>query len=355
MSLPLPVFDHLLRLTDEVGLHEHAKFSRPRREGYTTDDVSRALMLVGALTDPPAEIERATDIYLRFIESAIRTDGRVRNRRDAHGQWIERVGSGDSHGRVLWSLGHLVRHGSRPALRAAARRLYERLAPVRGPHLRPYALSVLGAAELLRAEPGLESALDAVRRGVAALDRSQGDAWPWPERRLTYANGRLPAALIDGGRALHDGRMVSRGLELLTWLMSVETCGGHYSLTPVGGWGKEEARPGFDQQPIEAWAMADACFRAFEATSDPHFAEGLDRAARWFMGDNDLGAMLYDPATGAGFDGLGRSGVNLNQGAESTISALATLALWHRAQTPSAVSSPRSETKAAPTDRSAAP
>jgi hypothetical protein len=72
--------------------------------------------------------------------------------------------------------------------------------------------------------------------------------------------------------------------------------------------------------------MADACARAFAYTRDTRWADAVRRAARWFVGDNDAGVAVFDPSTGGGFDGLERDGVNRNQGAESTLAFVATMA-----------------------------
>ena len=95
-------------------------------------------------------------------------------------------------------------------------------------------------------------------------------AWPWPEPRLTYANAVLAEAMIAAGVALDDSTLRQRGLDLLAWLVEFETADGHLSPTPVGGRGAEDARPGFDQQPIEVSTLADACARAaaVDAESD---------------------------------------------------------------------------------------
>jgi hypothetical protein len=118
-----------------------------------------------------------------------------------------------------------------------------------------------------------------------------------------------------------------------------------------------EARPGFDQQPIEAGAMADACARAFDATGDPEWAERALLAADWFLGGNDVGAALLDPVSGGCRDGLAHDGVSENQGAESSLALITALQQAWRIQAAarSASSSGRSSTVAAPTQRSAAP
>ena len=93
----------------------------------------------------------------------------------------------------------------------------------------------------------------------------------------------------------------------------------------MGGRGPGESGPAFDQQPIEAWAMADACLRAAMVDGGTQWETGLTDAADWFLGRNDTGAVLYDGRTGAGYDGLEAKGVNENRGAESTLAALGAL------------------------------
>jgi hypothetical protein len=131
--------------------------------------------------------------------------------------------------------------------------------------------------------------------------------------------------MIRVGEALGDGALVTRGLEVLAWLIDTETGSNGFSFTPVAGRGPAGMKPAFDQQPIEAWAMADACFAAGRVDGDEKWACGVVDAATWFLGRNDCGAVVYDATTGAGFDGLCPTDVNRNRGAESTLSALGSL------------------------------
>ena len=130
---------------------------------------------------------------------------------------------------------------------------------------------------------------------------------------------------MAAGEALGDGDLVEVGIRLLDWLVSIETLNGRFSFTPVGGWAPGERRPGFDQQPVEVAAMADACWRAWSLTGDGRWRDRVLDAARWLVGVNDRSAVLYDSRTGGCRDGLTPTGSNLNQGAESTLAALSTL------------------------------
>jgi hypothetical protein len=161
---------------------------------------------------------------------------------------------------------------------------------------------------------------------AASLAAPNADpTWPWPEPRLTYANAVLAEAMIAAGAALDDSTLRQRGLDLLGWLVEFETADGHLSPTPVGGRGAEDARPGFDQQPIEVATLADACARAAVVDAGAIWPDTVRAAAAWFMGDNDAGQLMWDPETGGGYDGLHADGVNGNQGAESTLAVISTL------------------------------
>jgi hypothetical protein len=188
------------------------------------------------------------------------------------------------------------------------------------------AFAALGAAEVLAVVPDDTRARTLLESAAGAIGRPTGSAsWPWPESRLTYANAVFPEVLMAAGEHLHDSRALDDGLALLGWLLDLETIGSHLSVTPVGGWALGEPRPGFDQQPIEVAALADACARAFRLTGDRRWAQAVERAVGWFLGDNDAGTPLYDPVTGGGCDGLHVNGRNENQGAESTLAMISTL------------------------------
>lgn len=209
-------------------------------------------------------------------------------------------------------------------MREAAFELFENQR-FNSPSPRANAMAVLGAADVLAVEPANAPARRAIEGWAAHLRVGADRHWPWPESRLAYANARIPEGLLAAGEALESERITRAGLRLLDWLVSVETRGDHFSFTPVGGWAPGEPRPGFDQQPIETAALAEACGRAWRLTGELRWRDGILRAAGWLMGANDVGAVLYDSETGGCYDGLTPGGVNLNQGGESTVAGLSTL------------------------------
>jgi len=326
-ALPEPVFDHLRRLTDSIGLHEHALGDVPRPEhGYCVDDAARALVLTCRAADPA--LDDLTGRYLNVVLAAIAPDGQCHNRLGLTGKWQDSPGLGDWWGRAVWALGVTAAHGpawARPQALAG----FNLLAHQRSPWVRAMAYACLGAAELITTAPQarwlLVAAVSVVRGAEAAGTAASPAGWEWPEARLRYDNARLPEALLAAGSALNRPELVKSGLEQLRFLLAVETTAGHLSVTPVAGRGPGETDPAFDQQPIDVAGIADACGRAWRLTGDPDWLAGLRLAWAWFEGSNDADIAMYDPDTGAGYDGLEADGRNFNRGAESTIAALTTL------------------------------
>jgi hypothetical protein len=322
-----PVFDHLLQMSDHRGTFEHACLAEPRPEhGYCTDDMARVLVVATRQPHTEGLVNGLAGVAVRFLNEAQTFTGACRNRMDNTGRWIDEPSTGDHWGRCIWGLGTAAAHSDVKLVGRLAVIQLERAAQARSTSPRAMAFAALGAAELLAVDPEHRVARKLITDCAAFFPPPNGDpAWPWPEPRLAYANAVLPEAMIAAGGVLDDSVLSQRGLDLLGWLVEYETSNGHLSPTPVGGRGPEDVKPGFDQQPIEVSSLADACARAAAVDSNPIWHDGVMAAAGWFMGENDAGKPMWNPATGGGYDGLHADGVNSNQGAESTLAVISTL------------------------------
>jgi len=318
-----PVIDHLARLTDDAGVFEHAIGLNPRRSsGYTTDDVARALVVAVRWPTPKLQpLKSMIDVYLAFLHDAITSSGTIRNRLSFDRRWQSEL-SADAHGRAIWGLAIAATESSEARVRRAALAALARLSPPRDVSLRPGVYAALGAATLVSRFPGDGLAIQIIESVSASLPAIGTDGWIWPEPRLTYDNARVPECYLALAQVTGCDRLHRDGLRLLEWLAATELHGDHFSFTPVGGRGPGDESPLFDQQPLEATAMADACLRAWHVTSDPRWLALANVAIAWFGGLNDARTPIYDPQTGAGHDGLTASGINANAGAESIISSL---------------------------------
>jgi hypothetical protein len=328
---------HLDILTDEIGIMQHAIGSRPDPDhGYCVDDVARALQVDLLHQRELGWDAVATSAWrsLRFLEDAFdHTSGRFRNFRRVDGTWLDGTASEDSQGRAMLALGETVSAAGDAQMIERASLLFLRALPAAQgvAALRAQSSVLLGCQAAIPAlgdGPATQAHLSIARRLRSAFDRTAGSDWPWPEARVTYENALPVHALLRAGVHLDAPTMIQTGLDVLDWLIVAQTApAGHFS--PVGNtwWPARGTKPQFDQQPIEATAILLASETAYRHTGDLKYQAAMERAYGWFLGGNDLGLDLADPARGTSFDGLEPTGVNRNQGAESTLMWL--MALEH--------------------------
>ncbi len=327
MRYPAAPFRHLQRLTDHVGLLEHADGIVPRYEhGYCVDDVARGLVVVCREPSPSKELITLCRRYLYFLAQAQAPDGRVRNRLGYDRRWQDQPGTQDCWGRFLWGVGTAAARGPTPGIRAESFARFGRGAQASSVWPHAMAFAALGAVEILERWPDHAGALTLLDSAISTIgEPSAGAAWPWPEPRLSYANAAIAEAVIVAGWKLGRDRVLRDGLRMLDWLLTVETRDGHLSVVPAGGWSQGEARPAFDQQPIEVAALADACMRAATVSGDSSWLSGVEMSVAWFLGDNDARIPLLDERTGGGSDGLSQTSRSRNQGAESTLAMISVM------------------------------
>lgn len=328
---------HLLTLSADGPIAQHAVGTVPDPvHGSCTDDVARALevdLLHAAVLGWPAVADTAWRSIWFLGEALDPTRRRFRNFRSADGGWLEPVGSEDAQGRAMLALGRTIDMAPVARLREVAASLFLRALPAAAEvgALRARSSVLLGCDLALRG--GLDGdvrlafallagrLIEAFEPAVSAAD------WPWPEQVLTYESALPARALIVAGDRLGDPAIREMGLDVLRWLTrSATTDGGH--LSPVGNagwWPRDGVRARFDQQPIEAGSFVLASAAALEATGERCHADDMERAYGWFLGANDVGIAVADPAHGGCHDGLRQYDVNPNQGAESTLAWLAAL------------------------------
>jgi glycosyltransferase involved in cell wall biosynthesis len=336
-DLPELKLDHLRLLTDDTGILQHARFTIPdRSRGYTTDDNARALIAVLMAQDklPDEDLPVLAGRYLGFLNYAFNEQaGRFRNFLGYDRSWQEEIGSEDCHGRALWALGTAVAISPLEGQRAMALELFERALPaieeLQASRSLSFAIVGIGAylqrfsGDLRTRRFGESAAL----RLFGRVDPEATGEWPWIEDRLTYANANIPHALIAAGGFLGREDMLKAGLRLLQWLVEVQKERQGY-FVPVGNreWFRRGGdRSRFDQQPIEASTTIGACLAAYEATREERWSREAVLCFEWFLGRNDLQQPLFDYLSGGCRDGLQANTVNLNQGAESTLSWLIAL------------------------------
>jgi hypothetical protein len=255
-------------------------------------------------------------------------------------RWLDDLGSEDCHARALWALGFGVGRSPYRSFQIMAGQLFALALPALTEFTSPraWAFGLIGIHEYLRRLSG-DSLVNQTRetltlRLMELFERNCHPDWSWFEGELSYDNAKLAHALILSGRATGQRAVLERGLQALRWLTELQMSeNGHFRPIGTNGFYRRGGpRANFDQQPIEAQSTVSACLDAYRATSDFWWYEQAQRAFDWFIGWNDLGLELYSPETGACRDGLHVDRVNGNQGAESTLAFLLSLAEMRLAQ-----------------------
>jgi glycosyltransferase involved in cell wall biosynthesis len=344
-NLPEINLRHFLALTDSTGILQHAYYSVPDlRHGYSTDDQARALIVViksARLRPHLMDWDALASRFLGFLVYAFDEESqRFGNFMSYQHTWTKPVATEDVHARAVWGLAHVVACSSNRGHCATAAHLMDRaIMPVLSfTSPRSWAFIILAIQTYLQKYPGATTYRKEcevlTNRLLEQTIRNASDDWPWPEDCLTYANARIPHALIESGRMLSNMDAVDWGLRVLEWLDRLQTSdAGHF--TPIGsnGWyPRGGIRARFDQQPIEASVFIEACIAAYRLTGAPRWLSAARRAFEWFRGKNDLSLQLYDYSSGACYDGLHPDRVNENQGAESTICWLLALLSMYEIQ-----------------------
>jgi len=329
--LPDIKYSHLIKLTDDFGVIQFARNYEPQlKYGYTTDDVSRALVACCMNLKMSNDLSKLNLIktYIKFLKYMQAKDGRFYNIVDRNKKINNKLWSDDSHGRALWSLGYLEGTNVTKELKTVSTNLFQKAIPIINEIDSPRALAftILGihnsnlnsfSNKKLKIIKKLSNTL------VKQYEESKDENWEWFEDSLTYDNSRLPESLLYSYLSTGDEKYLQVGLSTLNFLSSVSFNNGIFMPVGQAGWYKKGSeRAYFDQQPIDTGGMVQALVTAYNITRKKVYFDNAYRAFNWFLGKNVLSQTMYDDHTGGCYDGIGKNCININQGAESSISYL---------------------------------
>jgi hypothetical protein len=332
-ELPRIKLDHLFRMSDSTGILKNALYTIPDlKEGYSTDDNARALILSVLLESAgygqSSHILEKTSGYLSFLSFAYNNEtGRFKNRLGINRVWFDEPESEECHGRVLWALGTCIGRSKNEGFQGIAGHLFESTLSesfkFKSP--RAWAFTLLGIHEYFRRFEGdrlvnhgrelIAGKLFDLYNQHATIER------PWFEDNLSHSNAKLSHALILSGRWMANNEMLKAGLDSLRWLLQFQTSQkGCYKSIQYNILNSLEQQEEQTQKPIEANELISAVLEAYRATQETFWYNEAKRVFEWFLGRNDVGLPLYDSKTGGCCDALHVDRVNQNEGAEASLS-----------------------------------
>lgn len=329
-QMPALNLKHIKALTDSTGIIQHALFDIPnRKEGYCIDDNARALLwAVWACKSKPKDQSayHLLPVYLGFIHYMQTEEGHFRNFLSYSRDTSEDRGSDDSFGRTIMALGYLINESPTHALARTGQEIFSKALPQVKTitSIRGIATTIIGICQYIKfhfPDDKKTHIMDEMAEKMVQMYKdNRSDDWHWYEPILTYDNALLPLALLHAYEVTQNEEYMNIAFESMNFLESKVFYDD--TLRPVGndGWHKKDGPVArFDQQGVDALAMVLYYQQAYRITGETLYLTRMYKSYQWFLGDNDIRLSLYDFETGGCADGLHSEGINLNQGAESTL------------------------------------
>lgn len=335
-NLPEINMDHLKSMTTEVGMIQFSKINQPDlSSGYTLDDNARALVATSMYFQLTGEKESINLIrkYLAFIKSCQQPNGDFLNYVDLEKNFTDqnqKVNLDDSNGRALWSLGYMVslKEILPEAMITDAISIFEKALPgmksVKSP--RSMAFAMKGLFYFHKGEKHTDH-LDLVKtyanRLLKLYKKESAVSWEWYESYLTYANSILPEAMLFA--FLMTGEEIYKDVAQTSFKFLLSRIFNKNGIEVISNksWLQKGQQAGqFGEQPIDVAYTIMTLSTFYKELMDEDYRKKMEIAFNWFLGNNRLHQIVYNPCTGGCYDGLEETHVNLNQGAESTVSYL---------------------------------
>lgn len=332
---------HLRAMTTNVGIVQFAKINTPDLAwGYTLDDNARALIAACdhyRMTLDPKDL-RLVKVYINFILRCQRNNGLFLNYVSEEQKFTKQnseVNLEDSNGRAIWALGYafnLMEEGIDldisflQNMTASIKQFNQKVEHFKSPRALAFTIKGLYFFNLKWNDIKINNIInDAANKLAELYDFHSEKDWNWFEPYLTYANSVLPESLLYAWRVTDDNRFKLIAKESFDFLLTKLFKDDTMRVISNQNWlmkGFEEDAYVGGEQPIDV-AYTILALKQFNMVFPfEDYDEKMEIAFSWFLGNNQLKQIIYNPCTGGCHDGLEEHNVNLNQGAESTVSYL---------------------------------
>lgn len=327
---------HIKRMTTDFGMIQFARIATPdKSSGYTLDDNARALVAVAKDFDLTGNFENLhlINCYLDFILFCQQENGSFLNYVTINQQFFAKnkdENLEDANGRAIWALGeflslrHLLQLHMQTRVEIAFRNALPMISELQSPRAMAFCIKGLYYYYQFKKDPEILKIITLLADNLISKYRGvSNEQWQWYEHYLTYANAVLPEALLLAGKCMDSTLYKETAKKTFDFLLSITNDeNGVSMISNTGRHHKGQEKKPFGEQPIEYayTVLALDCF--YEEFGDEKYLSQLKSTFNWFLGDNHLHQIIYNPSTGGCYDGLEEFQVNLNQGAESTVSYL---------------------------------
>jgi hypothetical protein len=242
----------------------------------------------------------------------------------------KKVNLDDANGRAVWALGYIIsvknilprKFGSEASL--MIKKAIPNLEAINSP--RAMALAIKGLYFYQKASDPAETAgiVNALANRLVQMYRHESnESWQWFEDSLTYANSILPEAMLYAWLLTGETIYKKIAISSLNFLLSIIFNENGIEVISNRSWLKKgQVASHYGEQPIDVAYTIMTLSKFYDVFAIEDYFIKMETAFNWFLGNNRLNQVIYNPCTGGCYDGLEESHVNLNQGAESSVSYL---------------------------------
>jgi len=335
-EIPEIKLDQVEKMTTDVGIIQFSKINQPDfSSGYTLDDNARALIAICMHYEITHEADDLQPIntYLHFIKRCLQPAGNFLNYMDIEEEFTIQnyeTNLDDANGRTIWALGFVISKKDilPDEIVSTAKAIFDQTQPhIETIHsTRALAFIIKGLYFYSTAISSTDIKILTERladRLVNMYLHESTKNWEWFESYLTYANSIMPEAMLYASYVSGQKHFEVIAIESFNFLLSnIFNKNGIEVISNKSRFYRGKEAPKFGEQPIDVSYTIMTLSLFYDKFGKKEYLDKMIHAFNWFLGENRLNQIVYNPCTGGCYDGLEEHNVNLNQGAESTVSYL---------------------------------
>ncbi len=275
-------------------------------------------------------------VYYNFIKRCFQKEGNFLNYVDKNLTFTtqnDETNLEDSNGRAIWSLGYLLTAGHLLPQNVVTdvltlfNKSIEKATKIHSTRSMALIIKGLYYANAHFPDETYNLLIFVLAKRLENMYFHESDSsWLWYESYLTYGNSIIPEAMLCAYLATGNPSYKDTAEKTFDFLLSKTFYGNQMKVISNQTWMHKDKKitgniPG-GEQPIDVAYTILALKKFGEVFKNKGYQEKMKQSFQWFLGKNHLHQIMYNPCTGGCYDGLEENNVNLNQGAESTVSYL---------------------------------
>ena len=336
-KIPAINLNHFKKLTTDFAMIQFSIINQPdNNSGYTLDDNARALVAICQHYELKKDKNDLEYIYkyFNFIKYCLQPECYFLNYVDVNKKFTKQNSENlaDSNGRAIWALGFLISIGDNLPIdlvenaKETMRMALVNVCKIYSPRAMSFIIKGIYYSNLNNSSENNILLLKHLSDKLVQMYKHENDEnWHWYESYLTYGNSILPEAMLCAFLATGDQIYKEIAKTSFDFLLSKIFKNNLIKVVSNKGW-LHNNKPLNEQvggeQPIDISYSIIALSKFYDVFQQENYSQKMEIAFSWFLGKNHLHQIIYNSCTGGCYDGLEDTYVNLNQGAESTVSYL---------------------------------